>query len=136
MNTVTTNEHIHIARIQNNVASHLGIPPEQLVFDYRTDASETVLNLITINPVHEQSFLFKSVTGSSKVDALEKLMEYVEHHKDKESSFTIQWSSRGEHRLETSYFRGGNIYDVLNKFHFGRDMNATIIYSIVLNPIS
>lgn len=131
----TPNEHVQITRLQEQIRSHLGLSSDQLFFEYK-QGDETTLNLITINPMHEQSFLFKSLKGPSKVECLETMLAYVESYKEKENTYTIQWAVRGEGELYTSYFRGRNIYDVLEKFHFDRDLNSTVIYSIVLSPLT
>ena len=92
--------------------------------------------IITINPRHNQAFLFHSETGSDKVEALKKMLTYVQSYKEKESSYTIQWVVKGDTELHTSYFRAGNILDVLQKLYYGRDMNTITVFSVVLNPIS
>ncbi|MFN3342065.1 MAG: hypothetical protein ACK40M_05165, partial [Flavobacteriales bacterium] len=89
-----------------------------------------------VNPRHRQSFLFHTVDGYDKVDALRKMLDYVRNYKERESSYTIQWSLRGETELHTSYFRAKNIFDALDKLTYGRDLNSIIVYSVVLNPIS
>jgi hypothetical protein len=97
---------------------------------------KTKLDLITINPRHNQSFLLNSVTGSDKVDALKKMWDYVQNFKEKENSYTIQWVTKSDSELHTSYFRASNILDALEKLYYGRDRNTITVFSVVLNPIS
>ena len=104
------------------------------MFEFSTVDTKTKLDLITINPRHNQSFLFQSVIGFDKTDALNKLLDYVKNHQDKEGSFTIQWVIKGMKELQTSYFRAKNMYDALDKLYYGRDMNAITVFSVVLNP--
>jgi hypothetical protein len=92
--------------------------------------------LITINPKHNQAFLFQSVTAAEKVDTLKKMLDYVRHTKEKENSYTIQWVANSEKELHTSYFRASNVMDALQKLYYGRDMNTITVFSVVLNPIS
>jgi hypothetical protein len=128
--------HVEAARIQQEVKDYLGLRTSDLVFEYSTVDGKVKLDLITINPRHNQAFLFHSETASDKVEALKKMLAYVQSYKEKESSYTIQWVVKGDTELHTSYFRAGNILDVLQKLYYGRDMNTITVFSVVLNPIS
>ncbi len=128
--------HVEAAKIQKEIKGHLGLRTNALIFEYNTVEGKIKLDLITINPKHNQSFLFHSVMGFDKVDALKKMLEYVEHYKEKDSSYTIQWIAKGDKELHTSYFRASNIYDVLDKLYYGRDMNTITVFSVVLNPVA
>ena len=108
----------------------------ELVFEFTSTEGKVKLDLITVNPRHNQSFLFKSITGFDKTDVLNKMLDYVKTHKEKESSYTIQWTTKGMGELQTSYFRAKNIYDALDKLYYGRDMNNLTVFSVVLNPIA
>jgi len=133
----TLNEmHVEAARIQQEIKDYLGLRTADLVFEYTNVEGKVKLDLITINPRHSQSFLFHSEAGAEKVDALKKMLEYVQHYKEKESSYTIQWVMKGDTELHTSYFRAGNVMDALQKLYYGRDMNTITVFSVVLNPIS
>lgn len=131
-----TDVHVEAARIQTEIQNFLGLKSADLVFEYTNSDGKVKLDLITINPRHNQSFLFKSTTGFDKTDALNKMLEYVKTHKEKESSYTIQWTTRGMNELQTSYFRAKNIYDAMDKLYYGRDMNNITVFSVVLNPIA
>ncbi len=131
-----TDVHVEAARIQNEITSFLGLKSSDLVFEYTSVEGKVKLDLITVNPRHNQSFLFKSITGFDKTDVLNKMLNYVKTHKEKESSYTIQWTTKGMVELQTSYFRAKNIYDALDKLYYGRDMNNLTVFSIVLNPIA
>ena len=128
--------HVEIARIQGQITDYLGLRSGDLMFEYGLFDGKAKLDLITINPRHTQSFLFHSETGSDKVDVLRKMLEYVQHYKAKENSYTMQWVANGTHELNTSYFRAGNILDALEKLYYGRDRNTITVFSVVLNPIS
>lgn len=131
-------QHFEIARLQREITKYIGgLDADSLIFDFhQLDTNKVKLDVVTVSPHHRQSFLFHSVEGFDKVDALVKMEQYVRTYKDKESSYTIQWSLRGEHELHTSYFRAKNVWQALDKLTYGRDMNAIIVYSVVLNPIS
>jgi hypothetical protein len=133
----TTSEmHVEAARIQQEIKNYLGLRTSDLVFEYSTVDRKVKLDLITINPRHNQAFLFHSETGTDKLDALKKMLDYVQNYKEKENSYTIQWVAKGERELHTSYFRAGNIMDALQKLYYGRDMNTITVFSVVLNPVS
>ncbi|HHP7241464.1 MAG TPA: hypothetical protein ACFCUD_07310 [Cyclobacteriaceae bacterium] len=128
--------HIESAKIQNDIRSFLGLRSNEFIFEYSYIDGKVKIDLITINPRHNQSFLFKSVFGFDKIDALNKLYEYVSDFKDKEESYTVQWMIKGVNDLNTSYFRASNIYDALDKLYYGRDINSITVFSIELNPIA
>ncbi|HEU5289853.1 MAG TPA: hypothetical protein VFU05_04365 [Cyclobacteriaceae bacterium] len=128
--------HVEAARIQQEVKDYLGLRTSDLVFEYSTKDGKIKLDLITINPRHNQAFLFHSSTGIDKLDALRKMLTYVQNYKEKENSYTIQWVAKNDKELHTSYFKAGNIMDALQKLYYGRDMNTNTVFSVVLNPIS
>ena len=128
--------HVEAARIQQEIKNYLGLRSSDLVFEYSAADGRVKLDLITINPRHNQAFLFHSETGSDKVDALKKMLSYVQSYKEKENSYTIQWVVKGGKELHTSYFKAANIMDALQKLYYGRDMNTITVFSVVLNPIS
>jgi hypothetical protein len=128
--------HVEAARIQQEIKDYLGLRTSDLVFEYTSVDGKVKLDLITINPRHNQAFLFHNETGSDKVEALRKMLLYVQSYKEKENSYTIQWVVKGGKELHTSYFKAGNIMDALQKLYYGRDMNTITVFSVVLNPIS
>jgi predicted ATP-grasp superfamily ATP-dependent carboligase len=133
----TTSEmHVEAARVQQEIKDYLGLRTSDLVFEYSTVDGKIKLDLITINPRHNQAFLFHSESGIDKLDALRKMKNYVQNSKEKDNSYTIQWVAKGDQELHTSYFRAGNIMDALQKLYYGRDMNTITVFSVVLNPIS
>ncbi len=132
----TSDTHVEAAKIQQQIKDYLGLRTSDLIFEFSTVEGTVKLDLITINPRHNQSFLFHSEKAADKVDALRKMLDYVKNYKEKENSYTIQWVARGEHELHTSYFRAGNILEALEKLYYGRDRNTITVFSVVLNPIS
>ncbi len=123
-------------RVQQQIIDYLGLRTSDLVFEFSEIDGKTKLDLITINPRHNQSFLFHSTTGTDRVDALKKMWSYVQNYKEKENSYTIQWTTKSDSELHTSYFRASNILDALEKLYYGRDRNTLTVFSVVLNPIS
>jgi hypothetical protein len=126
----------NLREVEAKIGDILGLGKDHLVFSYKAVNDVTQLDIITLNPRHDQSFLFHSVKGLDKLEAASKLLEYVQLHYQKEDSYTLQWIKIGEQNLHTSYFRAKNIYQVLDKFYFERDVNSYRIYSISLNPMS
>ena len=131
-----TDNHIEIARLQTEIAKKLNLTQDNLVFSYGANDGATQLDLITINPKHDQSFLYHTVSGSDKEAVLTQMLDYVTKNYRQESSYTVQWSKSGEGELHTSYFRAMDIYDVLEKFSHGREVKEYTIFSIILNPIA
>ena len=68
-------QNYEIAKLQKEIQLKLGLGQENVIFEFKDKEQITVLNLVTINPVHEQSFLFHSTRGVSKIDALEKMLD-------------------------------------------------------------
>jgi hypothetical protein len=128
--------HVEAARIQQQIKDYLGLRTSDLIFEHSLHEGKAKLDLITINPRHNQSFLFHSEKGSDKVDALRKMWDYVKNFKEKENSYTIQWVTKSDSELHTSYFRASNILDALEKLYYGRDRNTITVFSVVLNPVS
>lgn len=136
MMETSTDIHIESARIQKEIKDYLGLNSSELVFEFSIQDGKTKLDLITINPRHNQSFLFHSESGFDKIDALKRMMDYVKNYREQESSYTIQWMTKDERQLHTSYFRASNILDSLDKLYYGRDRNTITVFSVVLNPVS
>ncbi|MCB0763597.1 MAG: hypothetical protein R2815_02500 [Flavobacteriales bacterium] len=134
---MTRDKNLEIARLQQEVGAYIGMGPDSLVFNYEeTPDKRMKLFLITLNATHNQSFLFQATEGGDKLDALRQMLDYVRTYKDRTSSYTIQWSARGENALQTSYFRAKNIMEALDKLFFDRDPNSITVFSVMLNPIS
>lgn len=136
MTETLSDMHVEAARIQQEIKDYLGLRSSDLVFEYTAMDGRVKLDLITVNPRHNQAFLFHTVAGSDKVDSLKKMLDYVQSYKEKENSYTIQWVMKGGKELHTSYFKAPNITDALQKLYYGRDMNTITVFSVVLNPIS
>ena len=134
---MTRDKNLEIARLQKEIGAYIGLGPDSLVFNYEeTPDKRMKLFLITLNATHNQSFLFQATEGGDKLDALRQMLDYVRTYKDRTSSYTIQWSARGENALQTSYFRAKNIMEALDKLFFDRDPNSITVFSVMLNPIS
>ena len=124
------------ARLQREIQQHLGLDATQLRFEFRELEGQIRLDLITVSPRHQQSFLFRYETGRDQVECLQKMLSYVRNFRDTESSYTLQWCTRGDKELHTSYFRAHNPYEALDKLYFSRDLNTLTVFSVVLNPNS
>ncbi len=133
---VNKDERVELARLQSEVQKFLGLPSDNLIFEYSQVDGKVKLDLVTVNPRHNQSFLFHSTVGTDKVDALSKMCAYVRGNHKNENSYTVQWTAKGDNQLHTSYFNAKNIYEALDKLYYGRDMNTITVYIVKLNPIS
>lgn len=134
---MTRDKNLETARLQKEIGDYIGLGPDSLVFNFEeTPDQGAKLFVFTLNPRHNQSFLFHQTTGSDKLDALRVMLDYVKTYKDRTGSYTIQWSARGEGSLHTSYFRAKNIMEALDKLFYDRDPNSITVFSVMLNPIS
>lgn len=129
-------ENVELAKLQNEIIKYVGLNADNIIFNFVEKDNISILSLITVNPKHEQSFLYHTTKGINKIEALKKMREYVlEYHKN-ENTYTIQWVAQGTSEFHTSYFRASDIYEALDKFYYGRDMASSKIFSINLNPVS
>lgn len=127
---------VDIARLQKSIQDALGLSSENIIFDFLQQEGLTILNLITVNPRHEQSFLYHSVKAIDKLEALQKMQEYVDAFNKEQNTYTIQWRKKDAAELHTSYFRAHNIYEALDKFYHNRDLNACTVFTVTLNPVA
>ena len=135
----TEDPHIQIARLQREISQKLELPLDNLIFSFsQSEKSDKKihLDLITLNPRHDESFLYHSVEAREKAKALEKMLDYVVKNFRKIQSYTVQWAQKGKGELHTSYFRAADMYEVLEKFYHGREKDTYTIFSITLNPIA
>lgn len=133
---MTKDRNLEIARAQKEIGGYIGIGKDDLIFNYEEGTKGVKLYVITLNPRHNQSFLFHSTEGVDKLDALNAMLDYVRTYKERTSSYTIQWSARGDNNLQTSYFRARNIMEALDKLFYDRDPNSITVFSVMLNPIT
>ena len=131
----SSDPNIEMARLQKEVSRKLGLSLDKLVFNYTEVEGGSKLELVTINPKHDQSFLFHSLVAKDKLSALNELFDYVSKHFRKEQSYTVQWAQQ-QGELHTSYFRARDMFEVLEKFYHGRHRDDYIIFSVTLNPIA
>lgn len=134
-----TDLHLRHANIQREIEDFLGVRDGNLVFDFIDQPHSEFkvrLDLITINPRHNQSFLFRREEGHDKLDVLKKMLKYVKTYREKENSYTIQWRAKGDKELHTSYFRARDMYDALDKLYYSRDIATITVFSCVLNPVA
>lgn len=132
----TQDLHLEVSRLQNLISRQLGLPLDRLIFDYAQKKKGIKLDLFTINPRHDESFLFHSISGETKVDVLQEMLDYAAKSSQQEQSFTVQWTQRGSGELHTSYFRAHSMYEVLDKFFHGREKHEYVLFSITMNPIA
>jgi hypothetical protein len=129
-----TDKNIEIANTQREIEQYIGLGPNSLIFNFSDTNGKTLLHLVTLNPRHNQSFLFHDEEGYDKVDVMKKMLKYVKNYKDKESSYTIQWRRTDEDVLNTSYFSAKNVQSALDKLFYDRDPNSIMVFSVIMNP--
>ena len=133
---MTADKEEEINRLKAEIGRYIGLGNNSLAFQFEDVNGSWLLRLITINPKHNQSFLFHSSVGDTQLEAIHEMLNYVKAFKEDESSYTIQWILLGEQSLHTSYFRAKNIIGALDKLYFGRDPNSITVFSVIMNPIS
>ncbi len=131
-----TDKNIEIAKLQREIEQYIGLGPNSIIYNFEDTDGKTLLHVVTVNPRHNQSFLFHSEEGYDKLDAMKKMLKYVKIHKDKESSWTIQWKMTGYNTLQTSYFSAKNVQSALDKLFYERDPNSITVFSVIMNPIT
>ena len=52
---------IDISKLQKEIESYLNLGSTSVVFEFEEHNNKTRLNLVTVNPRHNQSFLFQSI---------------------------------------------------------------------------
>ena len=130
------NKNLKISKFQKEISDHIGLRSDGLIFNFENTGSKTSLHLVTLNPRHDQSFLFHQTEEVDKVEALRSMLDYVKSYKEKNSSYTIQWRARGDNSLQTSYFFAKNIQEALDKLFYDRDPNSITVFSAALNPMT
>ena len=135
-NTIILDTSLRIKELQKKIITTLKIEEENISFEFHQMPEYVDLDLITVNPNHQQSFLFHSTEGRDKIEALELMLNYINSQLTIENSYTVQWKLTGSNKLHTSYFSAKNIMDAIDKLYFGRSITSVIIYSVTLNPLS
>ena len=54
-------QNVETARYQKDIATRLGLDSDNLIFNYKQKNETVRLDLVTVNPKHDQSFLFHSI---------------------------------------------------------------------------
>lgn len=134
---MTNDKNVALANIQKEIEDYIGLGHNTLIFNYsETTDNKVKLDVITVNPRHNQSFLFHSTQGYDKVDAMKHMLDYVKNYKEKDYSYTIQWTLKDESDLHTSYFSAKNVLEAIDKLYYDRDPNSITIFSVILNPVA
>jgi hypothetical protein len=121
-----------ILRNDNGVSAH---------FDYHVNllsSDETVkLNLLTFNPRHSEYMLLHTTTGSSSIDCLKKMMDYLRgsHSAKTKYSFTVKWRKKGEEAFIHSYFMASDNQEAEQKFLHEKSKDE-YEYQIEQNPLA
>lgn len=126
-----------IQAFEEKIRSYLGISESDLSFKYESIGDGIIqLDLITCNPRHKESFLFHRTKGIDDLSALKRMYDYVKSYKSQEYTYTVNWAIIGTSDFHTSYFRAKNIFEVLDKLYYEKEVSKVQIYSITLNPIA
>lgn len=122
-----------ILREDNGVSCH---------FDYHVNLmsdNETIkLNVLTYNERHDEYMLMHTVKGSSSIDCLKKMFEYVSSSRAErqENSYTVTWKRKEESEIHRSYFRATSEEEARKKFLHEKNPDDYEVESIVQNPVA
>lgn len=110
-------------------------------FEYNTsniDGSLKSIRATTFNPKKQETFLLMEIPCSEKEEGLKYIWEWVRSHSTSKdnSSFTVVWIKKGEHKTFKSYFYAENVRKVLDKFFFDKNESEYVIQQVYMNPIS
>jgi hypothetical protein len=104
-------------------------------FDNSMTLTEFCVRVITFNVKTNEKFLLKEVHSYlSYENALEEIYSYISNN-DIGNSYTVEWSKKSENK-NISYFYCKNVLELAEKFFYDKNVDAYIIHSIKLNPIS
>lgn len=112
-------------------------------FDYHVDIDDVdysiMLDLYTRNARSGAIFLLHQTRGTSSVDVLEKMLDYLksQNRSDEKSSYTVKWINRTEADKEehVSYFYEASETDVRKKFFYNKREEDFLI-TVEKNPLS
>ena len=123
-------------------------------FEYEpstTNSQDVKLNLVTYNLKHKTHFLLHSIsirtmnnTHDNKIICLEKMYDHIygineimsqknDGSYNGEKCYTIKWSDSEKNGLQTSFFYGKDIEEVIKKFYYGKSTKQYTIFFMSLN---
>jgi len=106
-------------------------------FDYLKTEILNFLTVYTYNPKKDESFVLIQTNGNSKLECLQKVIDYLNTIKSSPCSFTVSWVKKGEGMpTQNSYFYCEDVYEVIEKFYKNKVRQEYTVFSIVQNPIS
>ncbi|MDZ7848191.1 MAG: hypothetical protein U5L96_16370 [Owenweeksia sp.] len=85
-------QNLEISKKQKEIESFLSLGSTDVIFDYQEAGGQMRLDVITINPRHNQSFLFHSSEGYNKLDVLNHMLQYVRTYRERKTA--IPYSGR------------------------------------------
>lgn len=112
-------------------------------FDYHVDIDDVdysiMLDLYTRNARSGAVFLLHQTRGTSSVDVLKKMLDYLKPHNksDEKYSYTVKWVDRKDPKKDehVSYFYETSESDVRKKFFYNKREEDYLI-TVEKNPLS
>lgn len=112
-------------------------------FDYHVDIDDVdysiMLDLYTRNARSGAVFLLHQTRGTSSVDVLKKMLDYLKTHNksDEKYSYTVKWVDRKDPKKDehVSYFYETSESDVRKKFFYNKREEDYLI-TVEKNPLS
>lgn len=133
----------------NNERIHLESKIQKIVYDdnrntvhynYRVNIDKecgVTLEVFTFNVKNETVMNMVNVQGTSTIDCLTKVVEFLgKKQKNVYKTFSIVWRRAGKHQSEISFFYAENESDAKQKFYYGKNEDEYILLNVYQNPIS
>lgn len=89
------------------------------------DEKTNGVKVFTYNDITRTSFLLIDIPkASSKIEALQAVLDYLQSHTEQDFSYTVMWARRGTGSTEKSYFHAKNILELAEKFYAQPDSSG------------
>jgi hypothetical protein len=108
-------------------------------FEYTTAIEEDVnveVTAKTFNPKTQEVFLLFKGIGKTSEEAIKKILDYIENHRQNYASHTVVWASKKDMKQQTSYFHSKDAMEALEKFYHGKLREHYVVFNVKLNPMS
>jgi len=114
---------------------------EAFIHCKRGENEEITLDLLTLNPTHENTvFLLHSIEGWNLLELYNQMYQYLYHLKKtlkandgRLMTYTLTWIDQST--THVSYFSGKSVEEIMRKFYYGKTTKPTLL-KMVLSPKS
>lgn len=119
-----------IVRLQQQIEDLLAIDGK-LYFDFSPENNDMRLSLVTVRASHKQPFLYHSLSGEDRKDALQQMITYIQRPPKAAFVFEVRWyHTKYPEVVYTSRFRGASVFEVLDKCYYQTKPEELVVKSI------